>query len=446
MSDISQGPGWWQAADGKWYPPKESEQPPAPGWWLAADGKWYPPADEAPAPGWWLAADGKWYPPVNQAGTASVPGTSVGSRPAPAAPAPDAAPPPAPAKPVAAKLAPAKPVPAVPVAAKPAPAKPVAAKSAPAKPAKSASTETAPPMADPLVRHTAGMTPEDQIAIRDAASRQDAQVLAPARAAAALRALKSLGAEIQTASTPSDKTAVRTASPATASPASTKAGSETSAGDTPAVSGPSSPSSTGSQASPPAHDVAPTSPNTDQGRAQTGDREPETPTGALLEVKPSPLSTDIDRIGERLVIFNDRVELRDRNDRVRQVIKGDDITDVVVHRKFTGAWVTVESLDGTSIVAKGLRPDQAEEIRTIIQRRTRQARPAPKDRPKPTVALGTEPTPAKSATPTRIDAEELIAKLVDLHEAGILTTEELETKKALVARLAASEPLATTPG
>jgi hypothetical protein len=26
MSDISQGPGWWQAADGKWYPP----QPTAP--------------------------------------------------------------------------------------------------------------------------------------------------------------------------------------------------------------------------------------------------------------------------------------------------------------------------------------------------------------------------------------------------------------------------------
>lgn len=27
MSDVSQGPGWWQASDGKWYPP----QPPPPG-------------------------------------------------------------------------------------------------------------------------------------------------------------------------------------------------------------------------------------------------------------------------------------------------------------------------------------------------------------------------------------------------------------------------------
>lgn len=28
MSDASQGPGWWQASDGKWYPPAA---PPAPG-------------------------------------------------------------------------------------------------------------------------------------------------------------------------------------------------------------------------------------------------------------------------------------------------------------------------------------------------------------------------------------------------------------------------------
>ena len=27
MSDVSQGPGWWQAADGKWYPPAPQQQP-----------------------------------------------------------------------------------------------------------------------------------------------------------------------------------------------------------------------------------------------------------------------------------------------------------------------------------------------------------------------------------------------------------------------------------
>jgi hypothetical protein len=46
--------GWWQAKDGKWYPPelhpshRPAQQTSAPG---------------APFPGWWQASDGKWYPP-----------------------------------------------------------------------------------------------------------------------------------------------------------------------------------------------------------------------------------------------------------------------------------------------------------------------------------------------------------------------------------------------
>lgn len=30
MSDMSQGPGWWQASDGKWYPPEQSPGTPPP--------------------------------------------------------------------------------------------------------------------------------------------------------------------------------------------------------------------------------------------------------------------------------------------------------------------------------------------------------------------------------------------------------------------------------
>ena len=29
MSDVSQGPGWWQASDGKWYPPEQHPTPQA---------------------------------------------------------------------------------------------------------------------------------------------------------------------------------------------------------------------------------------------------------------------------------------------------------------------------------------------------------------------------------------------------------------------------------
>lgn len=28
MSDFQQGPGWWYASDGKWYPPPAPMQPP----------------------------------------------------------------------------------------------------------------------------------------------------------------------------------------------------------------------------------------------------------------------------------------------------------------------------------------------------------------------------------------------------------------------------------
>ncbi len=31
MSDTSQGPGWWQASDGKWYPPEQGAAAPPPG-------------------------------------------------------------------------------------------------------------------------------------------------------------------------------------------------------------------------------------------------------------------------------------------------------------------------------------------------------------------------------------------------------------------------------
>ena len=56
MSDTSQGPGWWRATDGKWYPPQPpvAQQPAPPP----------PTAAEAPqGPGWWQASDGRWYPP-----------------------------------------------------------------------------------------------------------------------------------------------------------------------------------------------------------------------------------------------------------------------------------------------------------------------------------------------------------------------------------------------
>jgi hypothetical protein len=73
MSDVSQGPGWWVASDGKWYPPEQASQPtqvaqPAsaaqpvqatqPGAAPTPAG-----AETSQGPGWWQATDGRWYPP-----------------------------------------------------------------------------------------------------------------------------------------------------------------------------------------------------------------------------------------------------------------------------------------------------------------------------------------------------------------------------------------------
>lgn len=51
MSDEPQGPGWWLASDGKWYPPNLhplANVEPAPGLWLAAGGTWDPPNSYSP--------------------------------------------------------------------------------------------------------------------------------------------------------------------------------------------------------------------------------------------------------------------------------------------------------------------------------------------------------------------------------------------------------------
>lgn len=82
-----QGPGWWLASDGRWYPPETrttpepaappaapsaAEVPEAPAAESVA-----PPAGGAPAPGWWQASDGNWYPPETRPGATAAPGATA---------------------------------------------------------------------------------------------------------------------------------------------------------------------------------------------------------------------------------------------------------------------------------------------------------------------------------------------------------------------------------
>jgi hypothetical protein len=153
--------------------------------------------------------------------------------------------------------------------------------------------------------------------------------------------------------------------------------------------------------------------------------EPLGENPALLELRLSPLGADLDQIGDRIVIRADQVEVRDRNLAARHVIRMSEITSAVIARKITGAVLTITGSGGQTIVAKGVRPDLAEEARELLDRLT-----------------GGLADPPETTRRSRSSGEtELLRKLNDLHRAGILTDAELEEKKELVARLARGEEL-----
>ena len=442
LSDVSQGPGWWEASDGRWYPPKESDQAPAPGWWLAADGKWYPPVEaaEPPSPGWWLAADGKWYPPEDHPDAAPPADAEPSPAADPSAEAPTVDDPvdegPVTDGPVA--DGPAEPTSAT------SPAEPVAAPSAPrptsgvAAAADRAPRTVAQAVSDTMPVRRRSIDASDQIRTRNDASRQDAIAQAPARFLAASRALKALESEL----------AVEPVEPVarTARPDPDPAPSPT--------PGPTPQAAAANATAPPPPPPAPPAPPTLVGVPAGRFDGPE----PLFELRTSPLGADIDHIGDRLLVFEDRVELRDRLDRVRQSLDGDQITDVVIQRKFTGAVLIVESGDGATIQTRGLRPEQAEQAKVLIHKRTRggaPAQPRAKD-PRPAVAppaaptvTDEEPSSRPEATAARmallnqgrLNEADLLRKLADLHRAGVLTDAEFEDKIALVGRLVTGESL-----
>ncbi len=89
MSDMPQGPDWWQGTDGKWYPahlhPNFRPPPPPPGFRPPPPPPGFrppppppgfrePPATEVrPPAGYWQATDGNWYPPQSDEPAPAVP-------------------------------------------------------------------------------------------------------------------------------------------------------------------------------------------------------------------------------------------------------------------------------------------------------------------------------------------------------------------------------------
>jgi hypothetical protein len=79
MSDVSQGPGWWMASDGRWYAPEThpSVRPVAAPPGSAVGGRQSPPGPS----GWWIASDWRWYPPETHPSARAAVAEVVANRP-----------------------------------------------------------------------------------------------------------------------------------------------------------------------------------------------------------------------------------------------------------------------------------------------------------------------------------------------------------------------------
>jgi hypothetical protein len=133
----------------------------------------------------------------------------------------------------------------------------------------------------------------------------------------------------------------------------------------------------------------------------------------LLELRPTALATEIDRIGDQLVVMTDRIELRDRHGGLRRQLALADIEDVAVERRLTSAVLHLKSRTANDMVVKGLRPDLAEEAQAAV------------------LALLPE-VPLISS----IEEKALMHSILALHRAGVLNDAEVATKTTLVARMA----------
>ncbi len=166
------------------------------------------------------------------------------------------------------------------------------------------------------------------------------------------------------------------------------------------------------------------------------------------------------------MVFEERLEHRDRYGRLRQRVAMRDVLAVTTNRRLTGASVSIECRAGTDLVIKGLRTEEADEIRRVVlwaksEHDAAGASPAVEPPVGPSAGPSTEgnhhraesaSAGATSVTPAPFEEADLLAKLIDLHRAGVIDEAELAAKTSVVgelARRAASgdtTPLGQLPG
>lgn len=261
-----------------------------------------------------------------------------------------------------------------------------------------------------------------QVAARDVASREDAAVLAPLRSEAAARAL---GFDLPEGRLPAVPLAGAMPLPTPVAPV---ASAEPPAPEPPSADEPApAPVTTPEIDQPPVveHTPRPIPPGV---VVPTGGPAPVV-TGVLakareesrradgpepvMQIHPTVLATDVDRIGDQLIVLKDRLELRDRHNGLRRTVNIADIVGIEIQHRLTSAVLVITTRTATDMVIKGLRPDTAESARHAIL----------------------DLLPDEPGLPPGIDERVLVKAILDLHRAGVLDDAEAAEKTALVARL-----------
>lgn len=262
-----------------------------------------------------------------------------------------------------------------------------------------------------------------QVAARDLASREDAAVLAPLRSEAAARAL---GFDLPDGRLPAVPLAGSMPLPTPAAPVAPPV--PVASAEPPAPQPPDD--STGSPSEPaPAPPVDHTPRPLPPGvvvptggpapvvtgvlaKARDKSRKADAPE-PVMQIHPTVLATDVDRIGDQLIVLKDRLELRDRHNGLRRTVRIADIVDIEIQHRLTSAVLVITTRTATDMVIKGLRPDTAESARHAIL----------------------DLLPDEPGLPPGIDERILVKAILDLHRAGVLDDDEAAEKTALVARL-----------
>ena len=145
--------------------------------------------------------------------------------------------------------------------------------------------------------------------------------------------------------------------------------------------------------------------------------EPEDDEQPLTELKGSHMKTAEFR-PNRVLLFSNRVEEHDPGflKKRMQTIHFVQVAQVSVKRGVVWSEVKIESTGGHEIVAKGLSKDEADSAKKLLDQLIAESRTQ-------TVTLNAPP-------PTAPDIPDQIKKLGELRDAGILSSDEFEAKKA----------------